>query len=271
MERDTTAPSSVDTASAEMAGAASATDSAGAAADQALTADTTAAANSEMARDTSSAAGTGDTATVAVTDSGIAAESDTTGNIQVRVDTATTEQADNDNSRAAAAAGAVAGAAVASNGNANGSNGNASDRNADATRDNAGRVRPPEDSTEILGNVTTDSATTGNSDVASQSESDRIRPPEDSTEVHGNVTSDKDRVAATSGEADTSAVGAAGMGRTVTGAEAVALLSRAGERCVLLNDESTEASWDIGDSPANLNPCGTGTMTLSRVRTGEMH
>jgi len=119
--------------------------------------------------------------------------------------------------------------------------------------------------------VTTDSAAAGNGDVASQSESDRIRPPEDSTEVYGNVTSDNDRAAAPSGEAEASAVGAAAMGRTVTGAEAVALISRAGERCVMLNDESTEASWDIADSPANLNPCGTGTMTLSRVRTGETH
>jgi hypothetical protein len=279
MEQDSLA--STDTASAEMAGAAQATDSAGAAADQALTADTVAAGFSEMARDTSSAAGLGDTATVAVTDTSVSTESDTTGNIQVQADTTTIEQAQadtssginndtvavasadsaaTDNSRAVAAAAAgatAAGAAAVSRGNA------------DVSRDNAGRVRPPEDSTEVLGNVTTDSGAVANGDVGNQSESERIRPPEDSTEIQGNVTSDKDRAAVAPREARTDAVGAAPMGHTVTGPQAAALMSWAGERCVVLSDESTEVSWDIAVSPANLNPCGPGTMTLSSVRTGE--
>jgi hypothetical protein len=225
-----------------------------------------------MARDTTSAAGTGDTATVAVTDTGIAAESDTTGNIQVQADTATTTEQAQADTTSNVQTDTVAVAAVDST-TQDSTQADVANENAagDTLQANAGRIRPPEDSTEVLGNVTTDSAAAGNGDVASQSESDRIRPPEDSTEVHGNVTSDNDRAAASSGEAETSAAGAAAMGRNVTGAEAVALISRAGERCVMVNDESTEASWDIADSPANLNPCGNGTMTLSRVRTGETH
>jgi hypothetical protein len=265
MGRDTATAADVsDTASAEMAGAAAAAGVASAAADEALTDDTVPAGSSEMARDTSSAAGLGDTATVAVTDTSVTTESDTTGNIEVQVDTTTMEQAQadtvSDNRRAGAGAVAAAAAgAAASDGSADVSRDNAG-ANADVPRDNAGRVRPPEDSTEILGNVTTDSTAT-NGDVARQSESDHIRPPEDSTEIRGAVTSDEDRAA----------VGAAAMGRTVTGPEAVPLMSQAGERCIVLNEESTEAAWDISDSPANLNPCGPGTMTLSPVRTGETH
>jgi hypothetical protein len=254
MERDTATPSNA--AGNPSDSSSISTDSA-----VAVTADTAGAANSEMARDTTSAAGTGDTATVAVTDSGIAAESDTTGNIQVQVDTATTEHAQADttsNVQTDTAAVAAVDSTTQDSTQVDVANENAA---GDTLQANAGRIRPPEDSTEVLGNVTTDSAAAGNGDVASQSESDRIRPPEDSTEVHGNVTSDNDRAA----------VGAAAMGGTATGAEAVALITRSGERCVMVNEESTEASWDIADSPANLNPCGTGTMTLSRVRTGETH
>jgi len=240
-----------------MAGAATEADSAGAGGDQALTAYTTTAGYSEMARDTTAAAGIGDTAAVAVTDSGVAAESDTAGNIQVQVDTAATEQAQADTATEVHADTV----AIATPDSATG----------DTLQANAGRVRPPEDSTETLGNVTTDSGAVANDDVASRAESEPIRPPEDSTELHGNVTSDEDRAAVSSGQAENGAVGAAAMGSTVTGAEAVALMSRAGERCVLLNQESTEAAWDISDSPADLNPCGPGTMTLSPIRTGEKH
>jgi len=70
-----------------------------------------------------------------------------------------------------------------------------------------------------------------------QDNSGRIRPPEESTE-------------------------------TVTGIDAVSLMSRAGARCVV-KDDSSDLWWDMTDSPAALNPCGTGTMTLSLVRTGE--
>ena len=82
-----------------------------------------------------------------------------------------------------------------------------------------------------------------------QDNSARIRPPEDSTEVGGNA-------------------GAAPIGGTVTGIDAVSLMSRGGARCVV-KDDSGDVWWDMADSPAALNPCGTGTMTLSLVKTGE--
>jgi hypothetical protein len=222
MEQDSVSTAASDSASPEPAptGAASPLDSAGVTSDYALTgdttsADTTSAGYSEMARDTSSAAGRGDTAAVAVADTTTPAESDTAG-IKVQMDT--TQVA-----------------------------------NADTLQDNSDRIRPPEDSTEVGGNVTTDSASAAGGNVATQSETERIRPPEDSTEIRGNVTD---------------AAGAAPIGGTVTGIDAVSLMSRAGARCVL-KDDSSDVYWDLADSPAALNPCGTGTMTLSLVRTGE--
>jgi hypothetical protein len=197
MEQDSVSTAASDSASPEPAptGAASPLDSAGVTSDYALTgdttsadttsadttsADTTSAGYSEMARDTSSAAGRGDTAAVAVADTTTPAESDT-ASIKVQMDT--TQVA-----------------------------------NADTLQDNSGRIRPPEDSTEVGGNVTTDTASAA--------------------------------------------------GGNVTGIDAVSLMSRAGARCVV-KDDSGDVYWDLSDSPAALNPCGTGTMTLSLVRTGE--
>jgi hypothetical protein len=197
MEQDSVSTAASDSASPEPAptGAASPLDSAGVTSDYALTgdttsadttsadttsADTTSAGYSEMARDTSSAAGRGDTAAVAVADTTTPAESDT-ASIKVQMDR--TQVA-----------------------------------NADTLQDNSGRIRPPEDSTEVGGNVTTDTASAA--------------------------------------------------GGNVTGIDAVSLMSRAGARCVV-KDDSGDVYWDLSDSPAALNPCGTGTMTLSLVRTGE--
>jgi len=101
-----------------------------------------------------------------------------------------------------------------------------------------------------------------------QDNSGRIRPLEDSTEIAGNVTSEKDRAEPTSREVATEAAGAAAVGNAVTGIDAVSLMSRGGARCVV-KDDSSDVWWDMADSPAALNPCGTGTMTLSLVRTGE--
>jgi hypothetical protein len=95
------------------------------------------------------------------------------------------------------------------------------------------------------------SAQVANADTL-QDNSGRIRPPEDST----------------SREVPTDAAGAAPMGNAVTGIDAVSLMTRAGARCVV-KDDSSDVWWDMTDSPAGLNPCGTGTMTLSLVRTGE--
>jgi hypothetical protein len=119
--------------------------------------------------------------------------------------------------------------------------------------------------TDTLAVATADSADTvsaqGEQAAAESADADtlqdnagRIRPSEDSTEIQGNVTSDKDRAAA--------------VGNAVTGIDGVSLMSRAGVRCVV-KDESSDVLWDMADSPAASNPCGTGAMTLSLVRTGE--
>jgi hypothetical protein len=96
----------------------------------------------------------------------------------------------------------------------------------------------------------------------------RIRPPEDSTELHGNVTTD-----ANGANADAAAVGAAGMastGNIATGADAVAQMTRQSQQCVVAaTDENRDVLWDMASSPSSLNPCGTGTMTLPKIWTGE--
>lgn len=153
------------------------------------------------------------------------------------------------------------------------------------TSANAGRVRPPEDSTEILGQVTTDTGATVA--VADTMESERIRPPEDSTEMLGAVTSNDsvssgetaDEVAVSPGEAAsdqatgenrTDEVGAAAVAGELTGADAVALLSRQGLRCTMVDPETNkEVRWDMASTPASLNPCGLGSMNLSKIWTGE--
>lgn len=91
--------------------------------------------------------------------------------------------------------------------------------------------------------------------LAKYHEADRIRPPEDSTEVLGNA----DQAAA-------AAAGVPSTGNIVTGADAVALMSREGQPCRV--ESSSDVQWDLAASPTTLNPCGTGTMTLPKVQTG---
>jgi hypothetical protein len=69
--------------------------------------------------------------------------------------------------------------------------------------------------------------------------------------------------------ADAAAVGAAGVqtGNIATGADAVALVTREGRRCTVVTDDAERR--DMASSPATLNPCGTGTMTLPRVQAEE--
>lgn len=118
-----------------------------------------------------------------------------------------------------------------------------------AATDNAGRIRPPEDSTEILGNVTTPD------DAADETADEQVVGPED-----------RDAVAAS--EPQTDEVGAAAVSGNVTGADAVALMSREGVRCAVVDPEVNEAvRWDMSSTPATLNPCGMGSMVLSRIWT----
>jgi hypothetical protein len=112
--------------------------------------------------------------------------------------------------------------------------------------------------------------------LAKYHEAERIRPPEDSTEILGNVTT-PDRAEAEAnetveavGDAHPEAVGAAAVastGNIATGADAVALMTREGQPCRV--EDSPEVQWDLAGSPATMNPCGSGTMTLPKVQTGE--
>jgi hypothetical protein len=58
------------------------------------------------------------------------------------------------------------------------------------------------------------------------------------------------------------------MGGTVTGADAVAMMTRGGERCNVVDPEADEeVRWDMSSTPSTLNPCGLGSMNLSKVWT----
>ena len=101
----------------------------------------------------------------------------------------------------------------------------------------------------------TEAAPEANADTLA-TETEPIRPAEDSTEVLG--------------QADTSAVGAAAVqstGNIATGADAVALVTREGQRCAVVSDDRD--AQDLASSPVTMTPCGTGTMTLPKVQTGE--
>jgi hypothetical protein len=195
----------------------------------AVSTDTTTAGYEPMARDTSAVLAQNDTTSQEAVVTTGQAEADTT-TIQVQVDTATQAPTGGDTL-------------------------------ATATEP----IRPPEDSTEVYGQVT------GESNADSLPESERIRPPEDSTEVLGQVTTDEaNHDVEAVGDADADVVGAAQVestGNIATGAEAVALMTRVGQPCRV--DSSSNARWDMAGSPATLNPCGTGTMTLPKVQTGE--
>ena len=130
------------------------------------------------------------------------------------------------------------------------------------TTDNAGRIRPPEDSTEILGSadpaVTTDEQTVIGSETADE---EPVNSAEQDIEAD-----DRESVAAA--ESRTDRVGAAAVTGTVTGAEAVALMERQGVQCRVVDPESDqEVRWDMSSTPVALNPCGLGSMNLSKVWT----
>jgi hypothetical protein len=117
------------------------------------------------------------------------------------------------------------------------------------TTDNAGPIRPPEDSTEILGSLTT------TDEAADETADEQIVTPEDGETVAASET-------------PTDEVGAAAVAGGLTGAEAVALVSREGVRCAVVDPEVNEAvRWDMSSTPVTLNPCGMGSMVLSRIWT----
>jgi hypothetical protein len=201
--------------------------------------DSTVSGAAEMARDTSTVLAQADTAGQAPMDTAGQNPSDTAA-VQARVDTTTSEQQTEVAVETPADSATVVG-------------------------DSAETGKPGErlDSTEVTAQA--------NSDTLANN-ADRIRPPEDSTELVGKVNTDRADARSDAG-ADAQPVGAAGVqstGNIVTGAEAVALMTREGRHCeVLSGDKSRDAQWDLAGSPASMNPCGTGTMTLPRVQTGE--
>ena len=163
--------------------------------------------SSEMARDTSAVADQGDSVATA------------NGDVALQASTDTSTQANADVS-------AEAGVAVAD------------------TTGNAGRIRPPEDSTEIL----------GVDEAADETADEQVMRPEDRETVAAGTRTEE--------------VGAAAIGGNVTGAEAVVLMSREGVRCGVVDSETNEAvRWDMSSTPVTLNPCGMGSMNLSRIWT----
>jgi hypothetical protein len=109
-----------------------------------------------------------------------------------------------------------------------------------------------------------------NDTLADVAEAEPVRPPEDSTEVLGNVTGNENADEADVEEPTTDEVGAATIAGNVTGAEAVALTTRQGEQCIVVDPESNEAvRWDMSSTPATLNPCGIGSMNLSKIWTSK--
>jgi hypothetical protein len=119
------------------------------------------------------------------------------------------------------------------------------------TTGNADRIRSAEDSTEILGQM---GSVTTTDEAADETADEQI------------ITPDSEPVATS--ESRTDEVGAAAVGGHVTGAEAVGLMTRAGVRCAVADPEANEAvRWDMSNTPATLNPCGMGSMILSRIWT----
>jgi hypothetical protein len=237
-----------DTSSTEMAGAATDT-----AAGESASADTATADYAEMARDTSTTADQLDTT---AHDSG---------------------------HPGAVVAGAVVGAAAAGQGRDR-SDEREAQHDASAKPENnevdanTGRVRPPEDSTEAPGQVTSDPTATAVASADTAAESEPIRPPEDSIGIRGNATVDEDTGNAgvtredqedvATSETRTDEVGAAALGGNVNGADAVSLMTRQGAQCMVVDPETAQGVLvDMSDTPVTLNPCGLGSMVLSKIWT----
>jgi hypothetical protein len=231
--------------SAETLGAVTTNDSLAASGDTAVTGST------EMARDTSTSLAQADTTgqvqvdtTTQISDTATGVAADTGATIQARVDTTS----DTTNQQTEVAAQAQSDTAVVVGDSAEmGKTGERLEPNAATAEANADTLA---------------------------TETERVRPPEDSTEVYGNVTDNQDQAKnedrnPTPDQAAAAGAGVQTSGNMVTGAEAVAQITREGQRCAVVETEESEADvrWDLASSPATMNPCGTGTMTLPRIQT----
>jgi hypothetical protein len=111
-------------------------------------------------------------------------------------------------------------------------------------------------------------------DISAQRSEVTVETADTTESIHVQIdtaTAESPAEIAQAASADTAAVAAAQVpstGNIATGPEAVALISREGRRCTVVDpDRSQDAQWDLASSPATMNPCGTGTMTLPRVQT----
>ena len=107
--------------------------------------------------------------------------------------------------------------------------------------------------------ATVDTSSEANADVSAyegdETADEQVVRPEDRATVAASETPQDD-------------VGAAAIGGDVTGADAVALMSRAGLRCAVVDPEANQAiRWDMSNTPIALNPCGMGSMILSKIWT----
>jgi hypothetical protein len=111
--------------------------------------------------------------------------------------------------------------------------------------------------------------TSGQTEMAQRAPADTAVPAQPDT-MNAQQPSDAASQPTDNAQSDSAPVGAASVqsaGNLATGAEAVALISRAGRRCAVVDtDQDHSARWDLAESPASMNPCGTGTMTLPKVQ-----
>ena len=212
MERDTTDVASQRSDSARVT--ADTADLSSVSSDRSLSQISTASSDSATAQMSAGVADTGSTETASAADTNVSADTTTAGYSEMARDTSTVaDQADT----AAVANGEVV-------------------------------LKTTDDSTEILGSVTTDEA-------ADETADEQVVRSEDSVTVAASETR-------------TDEVGAAAIGGNVTGAEAVALMTREGLRCAVVDPEGNQAvRWDMSNTPITLNPCGMGSMILSRIWT----
>jgi len=119
---------------------------------------------------------------------------------------------------------------------------------------------------DVAMQATIDTSSQANADVSAETEVAVDEAADETADEQMVRPEGRETVAAS--ETQTDEVGAAATGGDVTGAEAVALLSREGVRCAVVDPEVNEAvRWDMSNTPVTLNPCGMGSMVLSRIWT----
>jgi len=196
-------------------------------------------------------------------------ERDTT-NVQGQTDTAaidaSVDVADTSSTEMAGAADTVAGTEVPADTAAAGY--------AEMARDTSTVADQPDTaatpSADVALQATIDTSSQANADVSAEADvaaAETVDEAADET-ADEQVVRPEDRGTVAASETPTDEVGAAAVGGDVTGAEAVALMSRGGVRCAVVDPEANETvRWDMSNTPVGLNPCGMGSMVLSKIWT----